>query len=105
MEKREIVLEYGDAIFEELKALGVRVKLDDRDNFKPGFKFAEHEARGIPLRIAIGVHDVQNGNVELARRDTLNKEIISCEGIGTHVQSLLSTIQTHLFVAKTRRGK
>jgi prolyl-tRNA synthetase len=102
--EREIVLEYGDAIFEELKALGVRVKLDDRDNFKPGFKFAEHEARGIPLRIAIGPRDVQNGNVELARRDTLNKEIISSEGIGTHVQSLLSTIQTHLFeAAKTRR--
>ena len=102
--EREIVLEYGDAIFEELKALGVRVKLDDRDNFKPGFKFAEHEARGIPLRIAIGPRDVQNGNVELARRDTPNKEIISRKGIGTHVQSLLSTIQTDLFeAAKTRR--
>ncbi len=102
--ERELVLEYGDAIVEELKALGVRVKLDDRDNFKPGFKFAEHEARGIPLRIAIGPRDVQNGNVELARRDTLNKEIVSRDGIGSLIKSLLETIQFDLFkAAKTRR--
>ena len=102
--ERELVLEYGDAIVKELKALGVRVKLDDRDNFKPGFKFAEHEARGIPLRIAIGPRDVQNGNVELARRDTLNKEIVSRDGIGSLIKSLLETIQFDLFkAAKTRR--
>ena len=102
--ERELVLEYGDAIVKELKALGVRVKLDDRDNFKPGFKFAEHEARGIPLRIAIGPRDVQNGNVELARRDTLNKEVVSRDGIGSLIKSLLETIQFDLFkAAKTRR--
>jgi prolyl-tRNA synthetase len=105
-EERATVIEYGDAIFDELKALGIRVKLDDRDNFKPGFKFAEHEARGIPLRIAIGPRDVQNGNVELARRDTLNKEIVTREGIGTHIQGLLETIQTDLFeTAKARRDE
>lgn len=103
-EERELVLEYADAIFEELKALAVRVKLDDRDNFKPGFKFAEHEARGIPLRIAIGPRDVKNGNVELARRDTLNKDIVSRDGIGFHIKLLLETIQVDLFeAAKTRR--
>ena len=102
--ERELVLEYGDAIVKELKALGVRVKLDDRDNFKLGFKFAEHEARGIPLRIAIGPRDVQNGNVELARRDTLNKEVVSRDGIGSLIKSLLETIQFDLFkAAKTRR--
>ncbi len=98
-EERALVLEYGDSIFSELKALGIRVKLDDRDNYKPGFKFAEHEARGIPLRVAIGPRDVEKGNVELARRDTLTKSFESRENIGTLIQGLLETIQTDLFEA------
>lgn len=98
-EERALVLEYGDSIFAELKALGIRVKLDDRDNYKPGFKFAEHEARGIPLRVAIGPRDVEKGNVELARRDTLTKSFESRENIGTLIQGLLETIQTDLFEA------
>lgn len=102
-EEREAVLEYGDAIYNELKALGIRVKLDDRDNFKPGFKFAEHEARGIPLRIAIGPRDVKNGNVELARRDTLNKNIESREGIGSRIKDLLDVIQNDLFETAKKR--
>jgi len=103
-EQRAKVIEYGDSIFAELKALGIRVKLDDRDNYKPGFKFAEHEATGIPLRIAIGPRDIENGNVELARRDTLSKSIESRDGIGSMVKDLLDTIQVDLFeTAKKRR--
>ena len=103
-EQRANVIEYGEKIFDELKTLGIRVKLDDRDNYKPGFKFAEHEAQGIPLRIAIGPRDVENGNVELARRDTLNKSFESRDGIGELVKDLLDTIQTDLFeTAKKRR--
>ena len=96
-EQRATVLEYGQGIFDELKAAGVRVKLDDRDNYKPGFKFAEHEAQGIPLRIAIGPRDVEKGNVELARRDTLNKSFESRDGIADLVKELLVTIQNDLF--------
>lgn len=103
-EERATVLEYGNSIYSELEANGVRVKLDNRDNYKPGFKFAEHEARGIPLRIAIGPRDVQNRNVELARRDTLTKSLESREGISVLVKQLLFTIQEDLFeVAKKRR--
>ncbi len=103
-EQRTSVVEYGNAIYDELKALGIRVKLDDRDNYKPGFKFAEHEAAGIPLRIAVGPRDVEKGNVELARRDTLQKSFESREGIGNLVSELLDTIQTDLFeTAKKRR--
>tara|TARA_R110002096_G_scaffold326134_1_gene520034 strand:- start:16159 stop:17625 length:1467 start_codon:yes stop_codon:yes gene_type:complete len=98
-EERALVLEYGDSIFAELKALGIRVKLDNRDNYKPGFKFAEHEARGIPLRVAIGPRDVEKGNVELARRDTLTKSFESRENIGSLIQELLETIQIDLFEA------
>lgn len=104
-EERETVLEYGNSILNELKDLGVRVKLDNRDNYKPGFKFAEHEAQGIPLRIAVGPRDVQKGNVELARRDTLSKSFESREGIGNMVQNLLDIIQNDLFeTAKKRRA-
>ena len=103
-EQRTTVLEYGDGIFDELKILGIRVKLDDRDNYKPGFKFAEYEAQGIPLRIAIGPRDVEKENVELARRDTFRKTFESRAGIGKLVTDLLETIQTDLFeTAKQRR--
>jgi prolyl-tRNA synthetase len=102
-EQKKLVLEYAAPIVEEIKEKGVSIKLDDRDNFKPGWKFAEHEAQGIPLRIAIGPRDVENGNLELARRDTLEKNIIPAEGIARHVSELLETIQKDLFnAAKTR---
>lgn len=105
-EQRAAVLEYGDGILGELKALGIRAKLDDRDNYKPGYKFAEHEAQGIPLRMALGPRDVENGNVELARRDTFTKEIVPREGVGERAKSLLETIQVDLFeTAKKRRAE
>jgi prolyl-tRNA synthetase len=96
-EQRAEVLEYMDSVFDELKALGIRVKVDDRDHYKPGWKFAQHEVEGIPLRIAVGPRDLKNNNLELARRDTKNKEIVTREGIGERVQSLLIEIQDTLF--------
>ncbi len=102
-EQKKLVLEYAAPIVEEIKEKGVSIKLDDRDNFKPGWKFAEHEAQGIPLRIAIGPRDVKNGNLELARRDTLEKNIIPAEGIARHVSELLDTIQKDLFNAAKNR--
>ncbi|MEO1023271.1 MAG: proline--tRNA ligase [Bacteroidota bacterium] len=105
-DEKERVLTYGDTIVDELKSMGVRVRLDDRDNYKPGYKFAEHEAAGIPLRIAIGPRDEQNQNVELARRDTLEKSIQQREGLGERVKLLLDTIQSDLFEsAKQRRDE
>ena len=81
----------------------VPVRLDRRENVKPGWKFAEYEAQGIPLRIAVGPRDLENNNVELARRDTLEKNIISREGLAGHISALLDTIQNDLFQAALKR--
>ena len=105
-EQREAVLEYADSIYEELKEMGVRIKVDDRDNQNPGYKFAEHEAAGIPLRIAVGPRDLENNNVELARRDTREKNIESRDGLSERIQKLLADIQDELFTkAKNRRDE
>lgn len=96
-EQRKAVLEYADSIYDELKELGVRIKVDDRDNYNPGYKFAEHEAAGIPLRIAVGPRDLENNNVELARRDLKSKNIESRDGLGSRVKKLLDDIQSELF--------
>lgn len=104
-EQLAAVLEYGNGILDELKTLGIRVKIDARDNYKPGFKFAEHEAKGTPLRIAIGPRDVENGKAELARRDTLTKELVEREGLAELVKGLLDTIQEDLFKAAVARRK
>lgn len=102
-EQKSAVLEYAEPIIQSIREKGISVKLDDRDNFKPGWKFAEHEAKGIPLRIAIGPRDVENGNLELARRDTLEKSIVPSTGIAAYVDELLETIQKELFeTAKNR---
>jgi prolyl-tRNA synthetase len=105
-EERERVLAYGYSMLNELKEHGIRAHMDTRDTYKPGFKFAEHEARGIPLRIAIGPRDVENNKVEWARRDTLTKEITEREGLGARAAELLNTIQQDLYDrALTRRGE
>src|SRR5690625_7582643 len=88
---------------DELKEAGVSVKLDRRENVKPGWKFAECEAQGIPLRIAVGPRDLDNNNLELARRDTLEKSNISREGLAGHISALLDTSQNNLFHAATKR--
>ncbi|MFZ9387087.1 MAG: proline--tRNA ligase [Chitinophagaceae bacterium] len=81
----------------ELKALGVRVKYDDNDNARPGWKFAEYELKGVPVRLAIGARDLENNVVEVARRDTKEKRSVSLDGIATYVQGLLNEIQESMF--------
>ncbi|NGP77312.1 proline--tRNA ligase [Balneolaceae bacterium YR4-1] len=102
-EQQENVLEYCDTIIEELKELDIRVKLDDRENYNPGWKFAEHEASGIPLRIAVGPRDLENHNVELARRDTLEKNIVDRDGLGERIEKTLKQIQIDLYDSAKKR--
>ncbi len=96
-EERIAVIAKGDEIKKKLDRLGIRVKFDDRDTQKPGFKFSEWEFKGVPLRIAIGPRDLQNNTVELARRDTLSKSLTSMDGLAEHVLDLLDEIQDNLF--------
>lgn len=96
-EQRDAILNRMDELKKELAALGVTVKIDDRDNLRPGFKFAEWELKGVPVRIAIGPRDLENGVVELARRDTLTKESVSQEGLAEYVKGLMDTIQENIY--------
>ena len=84
-------------IADKLKAKGISVKVDDRDNVRSGFKFADYELKGVPVRIAMGPRDMENSTVELARRDTLTKENLPLEGIEEHIATLLDTIQESMF--------
>ncbi len=86
-----------DKIIESLKAKGISVKYDDNDNKKPGWKFAEYELKGVPVRLAIGPRDLENGTVEVARRDTLEKSVVGIEGIENYVEKLLGEIQKNIF--------
>jgi prolyl-tRNA synthetase len=91
-------------IVSELKALGIRVKYDDNDNARPGWKFAEYEMKGVPVRLAIGARDLENNVVEVARRDTKEKSTVPLAGIAAHISNLLEEIQLYLFnKAKTFR--
>jgi prolyl-tRNA synthetase len=76
---------------------GISVKFDDRDGHSPGFKFADYELRGVPIRIAIGPKDIEGGTVELARRDTLTKSVVPMEGLAEYIVSLLAEIQTSIY--------
>ncbi len=89
-------------IKKELQKAGVTVKFDGRDTHKPGWKFNEYELKGVPLRIAIGPRDLENGTVELARRDTLTKELMLMEGLATYVSNKLEEIQQNLFDKATK---
>jgi prolyl-tRNA synthetase len=86
-----------EAIKNSLQKVGISVKIDDRDNVRSGFKFAEYELQGVPVRLAIGPRDFKNGTVEVARRDNLTKEIVSQTNIEQYVASLLSDIQTNIY--------
>ncbi|MBX9806267.1 MAG: proline--tRNA ligase [Flavobacteriaceae bacterium] len=86
-----------DELSSELKKLAISVKFDDRTTQKPGFKFAEWELKGVPVRIAVGPKDLENGTFEVARRDNLSKEIVSKDGIAIYIKNLLEQIQTDLF--------
>ncbi len=84
-------------IVNDLKAKGISVKFDDRDTHKPGFKFAEWELKGVPVRLAIGPRDLENGTVEVARRDTLEKETLAIKDIAHKIENLLENIQNNIF--------
>jgi prolyl-tRNA synthetase len=86
-----------DGLVAQFKKLKISVKYDDRTTQKPGFKFAEWELKGVPVRIAVGPKDLENGTFEVARRDTLTKEVVSNDGIVTYINDLLETIQNDLF--------
>ena len=86
-----------EGLVKELRSKGISVKYDNRDTHKPGFKFNEYELKGVPLRIAIGPRDLENGTYELARRDTLTKETVSADGISDLVVQLLDEIQDNLW--------
>lgn len=92
-----LICEAGRKIKSELENLGLSVKFDDRDTHKPGWKFSEYEFKGVPLRIAIGPRDLQNNTVEVARRDTLEKESISITDLPQKVKNLLDRIQQNLY--------
>ena len=80
-----------------LKSMGISVKYDNADNKRPGFKFADYELKGIPVRLVIGARDLENGTVEVMRRDTLEKETVSLEGIEAYVKQLLDDIQENIY--------
>lgn len=81
----------------ELKSKGIRVKYDDSDNARPGWKFAEYEMKGVPVRLALGARDLENKVVEVARRDTRSKETVSLDNISTYISNLLEEIQQGMF--------
>ena len=88
---------YVDQLTAALKQLDIRVKYDDRDTQRPGFKFAEWELKGVPLRVALGSRDMQNGTVELARRDTQTKETVQQAGLPDRIAALLGEIQDNIY--------
>jgi prolyl-tRNA synthetase len=96
-EQKAMIDEKVNALVKELKAAGVSVKYDDSDNNRPGWKFAEYEMKGVPVRIAIGARDLANNIVEVARRDTKEKMSMSIDGLAGNVISLLDTIQENIY--------
>lgn len=96
-EEFKAVSETADAVVADLKSIGISVKYDDRTTQKPGFKFAEWELKGVPVRIAIGPKDLENGTFEVARRDLLTKEVVAASGITAYIDALLKEIQNALF--------
>ncbi|MGQ1783936.1 MULTISPECIES: proline--tRNA ligase [unclassified Saccharicrinis] len=86
-----------DDVVVKLKQRGISVKFDDSDNRKPGWKFAQYELKGVPVRLAVGPRDIENNTVEVARRDTLTKEVVSIDGVDGYVAALLDTIQENIF--------
>jgi prolyl-tRNA synthetase len=91
------IVEVADKIAAGLKQLGVSVKVDADDNHKPGWKFAQYELQGVPVRLAIGPRDLKNQTVELARRDTLTKDLMPTEGIENYIKELLDEIQASIY--------
>jgi len=96
-EQLETLAEYVKPYITDLRAKGLTVKFDDRDTLKPGFKFAEYEQKGVPVRIAIGARDIENGTFEVARRDLLSKESVSADQLTSYIVELLDDIQKTIY--------
>lgn len=96
-ESKAIINTKANEIIAELKKVGIRAKLDENDNNRPGWKFAEYELKGVPIRLAMGLRDIEKNEVEMARRDTKEKTTISLDGITSNIQLLLEEIQSNLF--------
>ena len=96
-EQLDELMEKLNPLADELKKLGIRVQIDASDKATPGFKFAEYELKGVPLRLAMGGRDLENGTVELARRDILTKETVAFDGIVETIQTLLKEIQDNIY--------
>lgn len=93
----DAMIERMEVIASALRARGISVKIDKRDNLRSGFKFAEWELKGVPVRLAMGARDVAAGTIELARRDTLTKESVPVAGLDLYIEELLNTIQQNIF--------
>lgn len=96
-EQMEAVTEKLSPVISALREKGISVKYDNADNKRPGFKFAEYELKGVPVRLAMGARDLENGTIEVMRRDTLEKESVPFEGIVERIESLLEDIQNNIF--------
>ncbi|MCE3294548.1 MAG: proline--tRNA ligase [Crocinitomicaceae bacterium] len=96
-EELQLITEKANEIRQKLNALGISVKFDNDDNRRPGWKFAEYEVKGVPVRLAIGPRDLAENKVELARRDTKEKSVVSLDGLDTYIQKLLDEIQQNLY--------
>lgn len=96
-EQLVLINEKVDGIVKSLKKLGISVKYDNADNKKPGWKFSEYELKGVPVRLAMGARDMENNTVEVARRDTLTKETVSCDGLDMYIRDLLDDIQANIY--------
>ena len=100
-EQLNALREKANEIIPKLRDKGITVKLDDRTTHKPGWKFAEYELKGVPVRVAIGPRDLENNTVEIARRDKLTKEVVPITGMEDYIQKLLEDIQNNLFEKAT----
>ena len=96
-EQLDAITEQLDPLIDELKAKNISVKFDNRDTLRPGAKFAEYELKGVPVRIAVGKRDLENGTLEIARRDTFEKKIIAQVNVVDYIENLLDEIQENLF--------
>ena len=106
LEGLEKIRKTVSGLMDKLKAAGISVKFDDRDTQKPGWKFADYELKGVPVRLAMGERDLENGTIEVARRDTLTKETLPLEGVEQHIETLLEEIQENIYkLALERRSK
>ena len=90
------ISEAAERIKKDLQSIGISVKYDDRDTHKPGWKFAEYELKGVPVRLALGPRDIENGTIEVARRDTLEKKTYNQENIAGEIEKLLENIQENI---------